>query len=614
MAKPKLAQKLTLIHVFCIASGAMISSGIFILPGLAHSRAGPAVIMSYFLAGLLAFTGVLSQAELVSAMPKAGGTYFYVTRSMGPAVGTIDGLLVWFSLSLKSSFALLGMAAFSSILFDFNVQLIAIGLCIIFVAINIIGIKEAGKVQIALVVCLIGLIILYVVLGIPSIKVEYFKDFASKGIPAVFSTAGFVFVSFGGVLKIASIAEEVKEPERVIPLGMILSLVTVGILYVLVIFVTSGVLGASRLDNSMTPISDGALVFMGRWGGILLSVAAILAFISTANAGIMAASRYPFALSRDGLLPDVFRRINGKFRTPHIAILATGFFMILSLFFRLDLLVEAASAVLIMTYLFSCIAVIIMRQSGVQNYRPRFRSPIYPFVQIAGIFGCGFLLFEMGMEVLIIVLILVSLAIITYLIYGRVKMKEEYALLYLIERITAKELTTHSLEEELKGIIRERDKIQKDRFDELVEKCHILDIKGKTGLKEFFELTAKELSRSLDVPVESLYKLLMDREKESSTSINPDIAIPHIIIEGEKHFDVLLARCKEGIKFGEDIPEIKAVFVLVGTRDERNFHLRSLASVAQIISAKDFMVRWMRAKNIENLRDIVLLGERKRHT
>ncbi len=614
MAKPKLAQKLTLIHVFCIASGAMISSGIFILPGLAHSRAGPAVIMSYFLAGLLAFTGVLSQAELVSAMPKAGGTYFYVTRSMGPAVGTIDGLLVWFSLSLKSSFALLGMAAFSSILFDFNVQLIAIGLCIIFVAINIIGIKEAGKVQIALVVSLIGLMILYVVLGIPSIKVEYFKDFASKGIPAVFSTAGFVFVSFGGVLKIASIAEEVKEPERVIPLGMILSLVTVGILYVLVIFVTSGVLGASLLDNSLTPISDGAMVFMGKWGKILLSIAAILAFISTANAGIMAASRYPFALSRDGLLPDVFRRINGKFRTPHIAILATGFFMILSLFFTLDLLVEAASTVLIMTYLFSCAAVIIMRQSGVQNYRPRFRSPIYPFVQIAGIFGCGFLLFEMGIEVLIIVLILVSLAIITYLIYGRVKMKEEYALLYLIERITAKELTTHSLEDELKGIIRERDKIQKDRFDELIEKCHILDIGEKTELSEFLRLTAKELSRSLDVPGEELYQLLMDREKESSTSINPDIAIPHIIIEGEKHFDVLLARCKKGIKFGEDIPEVKAVFVLVGTRDERNFHLRSLASIAQIISARDFMTRWMRAKNIENLRDTVLLGERKRHT
>lgn len=614
MVKPKLAKKLTLIHVFCIASGAMISSGIFILPGLAHSRAGPAVIMSYFLAGLLALTGVLSQAELVSAMPKAGGTYFYVKRSMGPVVGTVDGLLTWFSLSLKSSFALVGMSAFLRLLFDFNFQLIAVSLCIIFIIINILGIREAGKVQIALVVSLVGLMILYIILGIPNIKVEYFKDFASKGIPAVFSTAGFVFVSFGGVLKIASIAEEVKDPDRVIPLGMILSLVTIGILYILVIFVTSGVLGSSRLDVSMTPISDGALTFMGKTGRILLSFAAVLAFVSTANAGIMAASRYPLALSRDGLLPSIFQRINTKFLTPHVAILTTGTFMILSLFFTLDVLVEAASTVLIMTYLFSCIAVIIMRQSGVQNYRPRFKSPIYPFIQLAGVLGCAFLLFEMGMEVLIIVFVLVSLAIVTYLVYGKIRGNEEYALLYLIERITAKELTTHSLEDELKGIIRERDEIQKDRFDELVEKCQILDIKGKTELEDFLKIAAAKLCTSLDIPDGDLYNLFMDREKESPTSINPDIAIPHIIVKGEKHFDILLARCKEGIRFGEDVPCVKAVFVLVGTKDERNFHLRSLASIAQIVSAKDFMERWMRAKNIENLRDIVLLGERKRHT
>ncbi|HUV36646.1 MAG TPA: amino acid permease, partial [Patescibacteria group bacterium] len=84
----KLKKELNLLDVFCFASGAMISSGLFILPGLAHARAGPAVFVSYVLAGLLAMTGMLSQAELVSAMPKAGGTYFYVRRTMGPAVGT----------------------------------------------------------------------------------------------------------------------------------------------------------------------------------------------------------------------------------------------------------------------------------------------------------------------------------------------------------------------------------------------------------------------------------------------------------------------------------------------------------------------------------------------
>jgi len=614
MTNPKLAKKLGLLDVFCVASGAMISSGIFILPGLAHGRAGPAVIISYFLAGLLALTGVLSQAELVSAMPKAGGTYFYVTRSMGPAVGTIDGFLTWFSLSLKSSFALVGMAAFTSILCNFNIHIVAVSLCILFVTINIFGIKQAGRIQIALVISLLSLMIVYVILGIPNIQVEYFKDFASNGIPAVFSTAGFVFISFGGVLKIASIAEEVEDPGKVVPQGMILSLIVVGILYILVIFVTSGVLGATSLDNSMTPISDGAMVFMGQWGMILLSVAAVLAFISTANSGIMAASRYPLALSRDSLLPEVFGKVSFRFQTPHIAILTTGSIMIFSLFFTLDILVEAASTVMIMTYLFSCIAVTIMRMSGVQNYRPRFKSPFYPVLQIAGIIGFGLLLFEMGIEVLVIVSILVTLAVIAYLVYGRPRVREEYALLYLVEKITAKELTTHSLEHELKEIIKERDKIQKDRFDKLIEKSQILDLEEEINLESFFRLISEKLASPLEISEKKLYQLLIEREEESTTAINPDIAIPHIIIEGEKHFDILLARCKNGVKFGEDVTDVKAVFVLVGTRDERNFHLRALASIAQIISAKDFMTRWMRAKNVENLRDIVLLGERERRS
>ncbi|MCK4527857.1 amino acid permease, partial [candidate division WOR-3 bacterium] len=417
----KLKRELKLLEVFCIASGAMISSGLFILPGIAHARAGPAVVVSYFLAGLLAMMGVLSQAELVSAMPKAGGTYFYATRSMGPAVGTVDGLLTWFSLSLKSAFALIGIAAFTRLLINMNIHIIAILLCLFFVIINLIGIKEAGKFQVALVVGLLGILILYVCLGLPRINVQYFEHFASKGVTAVFSTAGFVFVSFGGLLKVASIAEEVEDPGRVIPLGMILSLLIVGTLYVLVIFVTSGVLGASELDHSLTPISDGAAVFMGGWGRILLGIAAILAFVSTANAGIMASSRYPLALSRDGLLPDFLRNVNKRFQTPHISILITGGFMIIALFFTLDILIEAASTVLILTYLFSCISVIIMRESGLLNYRPRFRSPLYPWIQIVGIVGCGLLLFEMGKEILLISIILVSVALFVYWFYGRIR-------------------------------------------------------------------------------------------------------------------------------------------------------------------------------------------------
>ena len=138
----QLKKELSLFDVFCAASGAMISSGLFILPGLAHAYAGPAVVLSYFLAGLLALTGLLSQAELVSAMPKAGGDYFYVTRSMGPGVGTVSGIITWFSLSLKSAFALVGMAAFTALLADIDIRLIAIPLCVFFVGLNVAGLRH----------------------------------------------------------------------------------------------------------------------------------------------------------------------------------------------------------------------------------------------------------------------------------------------------------------------------------------------------------------------------------------------------------------------------------------------------------------------------------------
>jgi len=608
----KLKRELNLLEVFCIASGAMISSGIFILPGLAHARAGPAVVVSYLLAGLLAMMGVLSQAELVSAMPKAGGTYFYATRSMGPAIGTVDGLLTWFSLSLKSAFALVGMAAFARLIINMDIHIIAVLFCLFFVIINIIGIKEAGKTQVMLVLGLLTLMLFYVVRGLPAVNIKNFEPFAPNGFGAIFSTAGFVFVSYGGLLKVAAIAEEVKNPERTVPLGMILSLLTISVFYILVVFVTSGVLGAANLDHSLTPISDGAAVFAGQWGRILLSIAAILAFVSTANAGIMAASRYPLALSRDRLLPNFLGRVNKRFKTPHIAILITGVFMILALFLRLDILIKAASSVIILTYLFSCFSIIILRESHLQNYQPSFRAPLYPWVQIIGILCFGFLLFEIGGEALLIISILIAGGVFLYWFYGRVRADKEYALLYLIERITAKELTTRSLEDELKGIIRERDEILKDRFDEVIEKCTILDIDHTIKMEEFFKLIATKMAVNLGVTANRLFDLLMEREKETTTAITPHIAIPHIIIKGENKFDILIARCQEGIQFSESTPDVKSVFVLIGTRDERNFHLRSLAAIAQIVQDPDFNERWIEAKDKEALRDTVLLGKRSR--
>ncbi len=608
----KLKKELGLLDVFCLASGAMISSGLFILPGMAHARAGPAVIASYFLAALFALTGLLSQAELVSAMPKAGGTYFYVKRAMGPAMGSVDGLVTWFSLTLKSAFALVGMAAFSAYIIDIDVRLIALTLCTVFVALNLVGIKEAARVQVVLVVGLLAALAVYTVRGVPSVTVENLAPFSPYGWGAVLSTTGFVFVSYGGLLKVASVAEEVRNPGRVVPLGMILSLLVVSLLYVAVVFVTAGVMDDAKLNISITPISDGAAVFFGSKGRIILGIAAIFAFISTANAGIMAASRYPLALSRDGLLPGMLGRINERFKTPHFSILATGIVMSAFLFFKLEILVKAASAVMILTYSFSCLSIIILRESRLQNYQPVFRSPLYPWVQIAGIAGSIFLLASMGKTALTTVAAALFCGFLVYWVYGRIRSGREFALLHIIERITAKELTTRSLESELKEIIRERDDIVKDRFDHLIEKAIVMDVAGPLKAAEFFAMVADEMADRLGIEKAIMMKLLHDREKDSSTVLTQGLAIPHIVVRGEGRFEIMLARCRGGVEFSESATNIRAIFVLAGSRDERNFHLRALAGLAQIVQDPHFDKRWVSAKGREDLRDLILLGKRQR--
>ncbi len=607
-----LKRELRFIDVYSIATGAMISSGLFVLPGLAHAKAGPAVVFSYLLAGLLALPGMLSQAELVSAMPRAGGTYFYVMRSMGPAAGTVDGLVTWFSMSLKTTLALVGMAAFTSYFIDVDIRLIGAVLALFFITINIIGIREAGRLQMVLVAGLLAILAVYICASARHMNVSHLTPFAPHGIEGILATAGFVFISYGGLLKVASVAEEAHNPSVNLPRAMILSLMTVIVIYTVAVFVTTGVLDGVVLNGSLTPLTDGANAVLGRRGGIALSIAAMLAFISTANAGIMAASRYPLALARDNLLPSAFGEVNMRLGTPVNAIILTGVMIVAFLFVNLDFLVKTASTVLVLTFIFSCLCVIIMRESGVQNYQPKFTVPLYPWVQGAGIILYMVLIAEMGREAVYSGLALVACGLFVYWYYGRVRSNREFALLYLIKRITAKELTTIDLDNELKDIIRERDDIVKDRFDEIVENCLVLDIEEHITVDDFFEIAAEKLSSRLSISPEEIKRLLIEREKENSTIIAPGLAIPHIIIEGEQTFDILLARCKPGITFSDKFDDIKTVFILAGTSDERNFHLRALSAIAQIVHFHQFPKRWMSARGKDGLRDVVLLGRRKR--
>lgn len=617
-----LKKELKLIDVFSIASGAMISSGLFILPGLAYFKSGPAVVIAYLLAGIFIIPSLLSKAELATAMPKAGGDYFFVGRSLGAGFGTIAGISAWFSLAFKTAFALLGIGAFASLIFPgislLEIKAVAVIACIIFMCVNLFGVKHAGRLQVVFVMVLLALLIIFIVRGIPAVKNTNFQYFMKGDFKTIFMTSGLIFVSYGGLTKVASVAEEVKDPTRNLPLGMISSFVVVTTIYVLAVFVTVGVLGDDLLreapvNYSLTPLTDVAGIFMGDLGTILLSVAAILAFVSTANAGILAASRSPMAMSRDGLLPNIFGKINERFKTPHISIIITSLFIIaVIILLDLEMLVKTASTIMILLFSFVNLSVIIMRESGIQNYRPKFKSPLYPWIQIISIFVYGFIIFEMGKTPLTISGIFMGSGLLWYLFYGRIRANKESALLHMIQSIKDSQLRTPALEMELKEIIRERDDIQKDRFDNIIENSIVLDIEKSIDKLEFFRLIAKKMCKSIDKSCDYFYERIINREAESSTALTENLAIPHIVIEGEKKFDILLARCKEGIFFSSEAPAVKMIFVITGTKDERTFHLRALAAIAQIIQNPNFEKKWLAAKNEEQLRDLILLGERRR--
>ncbi|UCH12170.1 MAG: amino acid permease [Candidatus Omnitrophota bacterium] len=616
-----LKKELGLLDIFCIASGAMISSGIFILPALAYAKTGPAMIISYILAGILILPAMLAQAELTTAMPKAGGVYFFIERSMGAPIGSIGGLASWFSLSFKSAFALVGIGIFATLInpgiTEAQIKLIAVGCCLFFMFVNIIGVKQTGRFQIALVLSLIGILLLYILRGFLFIQPNRFTPFVPFGWVSVFATAGLVFVSFGGLTKISCVAEEVKNPGRNIPLGMFLAFCVVIILYAAVVFVTVGLLDSAQFSNSLVPLSLGASTFMGNPGGIILAIAALLAFISTANAGILTASRNSLAMSRDSLLPKIFERINARSKTPHFSIIfTTAFMIVVILFLSLENLVKTASTLMILLFMFVNLSLIIMRESKIQGYRPKFRSPLYPWVQILAILGYGFLIFEMGRVPLSITAIFISCGLAWYLLYARKRVNRQAAMVHVIERITARELVDATLPDELRGIIIERDEIVEDRFDHLIKKCEILDYEPPTAAmptaESMFKIVANILSRRLEIDKKTLFDLFIEREKQTSTVIAPGLAIPHIIIKGVAKFDILIVRCKKGIIFPDTPQPVHTIFVLVGSRDERNFHLRALAAIAQIAQGKNFDKRWLDARNAEELRDIILLAERKR--
>ena len=414
--------------VVAISISAMLGSGIFVLPALAAAKTGTMVWLAYFVAGLSVLPAALSKSELATAMPTSGGTYVYLERTFGPLAGTVSGLGLWLSLLLKSAFALVGFSAYLQVLAP-NIQLIPVSLTLLLAitVLNVLGVTAISKLQKLIVMFVLGALLILASYGIQTVDWTALQGGFKKGPSGFIAAAAFVYVSYAGVTKIAAIAEEVRNPDVNLPWGILISWISVMSIYVWVVFILVTNVPLEDLIHyngtdypDLHPIYTLTKVLAGETAAQFAAVLAVLTMVSMAVAGLLAASRFPFAMSRDSLLPPKLHEVNPRFMTPVWSILLTSAIMALSiLFLPIEQIAKLASAFMILAFMFICMTVVILRESAASWYKPGFRAPWYPYLQIIGVCLGLILLWSMGLTAIAAIAAIIVLGTVFYVLYGR---------------------------------------------------------------------------------------------------------------------------------------------------------------------------------------------------
>ena len=626
--KDKLNKELGLVDVFVLSTGAMFSSGFFLLPGLAAFHTGSSVFISYLVAAVLIMPAMFSIAELSTALPRAGGVYFMLDRSLGPLMGTVGGIGTYLALILKTAFALVGIGAYASIFYDLPIKIVASLLTIVFMVLNLLGSKKTAGLQRFLVFFLIAVLALFMVeglrevfsIGAQTLVDTKLKPFATNGIEGILSTAGFVFVAYLGLTQVASVAEEIKNPERNIPLGMILSLIVTTVIYVVGVFIMVGVLPTVDFFKDLTPVWTASQVVFKwippKYGGLLVVAAAIAAFASTGNGGLMSASRYPMAMARDRVIPRLFTRLN-RFKTPMYSILATSALM---LFFILVLseegIAKMASAFQLVIFILVNFAVIVMRNSRIQSYDPGYHSPLFPWMQIFGILTSLLLIIYMGWGPALFTIVVVVLAMVWYYYYTRKYVKRQGAIYHWFALLGQKQHV--GLENEFLFILKEKGLREGDPFDEMVVQAQITQLKEQeVSFNDLVGLVSESLASRLD----SFSTNDIKQELLEVTAIDPALVIPRVSILHGKfvhietpvlHIVTSEVGVEKPVEKGEisSKDNIRVFFVLLSPMENPKLQLRLLSRIMDIVERERFVETICDLSNEREIKEYLLHNDR----
>jgi amino acid transporter len=626
--KHKLKKELGLFDVFTISTGAMFSSGFFLLPGLASQYTGPSVFVAYMVSGLLIMPAMFSIAEISTALPRSGGAYFFLDRSLGPLMGTIGGLGTYFALMFKTAFAIIGIGAYAAFFWEVPIKTIAIAATIFFMVLNLIGTKKTSGIQNFFVTFLLFVLIMFIADGlynifltdridIPKVNTN-FRPFLTNGFEGIIITAGFVFVSYLGLTQIASVAEEIKNPERNIPLGMLLSLVITGLVYFLGVFIMVAIINPADLATDLTPAATAVkklFVWMpGNLGPWLMTGAAIAAFASTGNAGLLSASRYPFAMGRDKLFPHLFSKV-GKRGTPVQAIfITTAIIMIFIIILSEEGIAKLASTFQLFIFMLINFSVIVFRKSKIESYDPGYRSPLYPFMQIAGIIISIILIAYMGWMAIMFTAFIIFSGAMWYTYYARVNVKREGAIFHWFALLGKYQY--FELENEFMSIIKEKGLRKGDPFDQTIIRARITSAKKDADFYSLVDEISSVFSIEMHVKKVDILNGFLAESPIESNFVVPQVSVLFTQNDGIDHpsLHIVLSEngilkpvSKNGIK-SEDF--IHIFFFLVNPSSETRQQLRMMSRLLDIIEREDFVDKMLTIKNQRKIKEYLLHNER----
>ena len=416
--------------------GAIIGTGIFVITGVAAANfAGPAIVLSFVISGIVCLLAALAYAEFATMVPIAGSAYSYSYASLGEIWAWIIGWDLILEYSVAVAAVAVGWSGYiTNLLSDVGIvlpaalvnppgvqngiiNLPAIIIIALITGLLVIGVQQSARVNNVIVVIKVAIVLIFIYLGFSHINPVNYADFMPFGWTGVIAGAAIVFFAYIGFDAVSTTAEEVKNPQRDLPIGILVSLLVCTVLYIVVAAVLTGMVPYSLL-NTPAPVSF-ALQQVGiYWGSALVSVGALLGITSVLLVLLFGQSRIFFAMSRDGLLPPVFKEVHPKFRTPVKVTIFVG--VVTALIAGLLPLQDIAQLVNVGTlaaFIIVSAGVIVLRYRRPELERP-FKCPLVPFVPVVCMIACAILILSLPTLTHIRFVVWLFIGFLVYLVYS----------------------------------------------------------------------------------------------------------------------------------------------------------------------------------------------------